>query len=49
MSNLMLLVIIAAAVIVAGYVLSISRIDFSRHLLTTKSPAGQSDHIKNGS
>ncbi len=36
MSNLMLLVIIATAVIVAGYVLSITRIDFTRHLLSAK-------------
>ena len=42
----MLLVIIAAAVIVAGYVLSISRIDFSRHLLAAKNPAAKSDRVK---
>ena len=36
MSNLMLLVIIATAVIVAGYVLSITRIDFTRHLISVK-------------
>lgn len=46
MSNLMLLVIIATAVIVAGYVLSISRIDFRRHLRTTKTPAVKSDPVK---
>jgi len=36
MSNIMLLIIIVSAVIVAGYVLSISRVDFRRHLQTAK-------------
>ena len=43
MSNLMLLGIITTAVIVAGYILSRSRIDFSRHLLTTKSLSAKAD------
>ncbi|MFT7684458.1 MAG: hypothetical protein ACI935_003987 [Moritella dasanensis] len=36
MSNLMPLVIIVAAVIVTGYVLSIIRINFTRHLIPIK-------------
>ena len=47
MSNLMLLVIIAVAVVVAGYILSISRIDFSRHLRTSKTLTDKSDEVKN--
>jgi hypothetical protein len=47
MSNLMLLGMITAAVIIAGYILSRSRIDFSRHLLTTKSIPAKSEGGKN--
>ena len=47
MSDLMLLVIITAAVIVASYILSRSRIDFSRHLLTTKSQPAKVDGREN--
>lgn len=36
MSNLTLLLIITFAVIIASYVLSVSKIDFSRHLLPQK-------------
>ncbi|MBL4796413.1 MAG: hypothetical protein JKY50_03260 [Oleispira sp.] len=45
MSNLMLLVIIATAVIVAGYVLSITRIDFTRHLIAVKNQRNSSKEI----
>ena len=46
MSDLMLLVIIASAIIVAGYVLSISRVDFGRHLQTAKTLVTKNDQIK---
>jgi len=47
MSNLMLLGIITAAVIIAGYILSRSRIDYSRHLLTTKNLSAKADGGEN--